>query len=224
MLSLLKRLAAPGVAVAILAAAPVGQVKAETIVPALVSQTSLGGGLYSYVYDITLSPNGVLNNGSGGTAPSFVTIYDIAGLQGTPTYAAVVAGATFNVTTPALGVTPNGISPVLPLPVTDSAGILNVTLAYSGANGLGGGIDIFSPTFDKILGTLTVVSNAGLTTIGQYSQQDTAIGGLGREPSLGPVMVPTAAPLPATASMGFGLLGGLGCLMGANAVRRRRMA
>lgn len=33
-----------------------------------------------------------------------------------------------------------------------------------------------------------------------------------------------AAPLPATASMGFGLLGGLGCLTGMNVLRRRRMA
>jgi hypothetical protein len=33
-----------------------------------------------------------------------------------------------------------------------------------------------------------------------------------------------AAPLPSTASMGFGLLGGLGCLTGVNVLRRRRMA
>jgi hypothetical protein len=31
-------------------------------------------------------------------------------------------------------------------------------------------------------------------------------------------------PLPATANMGFGLLGGLGCLTGVNVLRRRRMA
>jgi hypothetical protein len=39
-----------------------------------------------------------------------------------------------------------------------------------------------------------------------------------------PALGPATAPLPATASMGFGLLGGLGCLTGVNVLRRRRMA
>jgi hypothetical protein len=61
-------------------------------------------------------------------------------------------------------------------------------------------------------------------TIEPFQLNFTANAPGGAQGTLKADIVDTAVPLPATANMGFGLLGGLGCLTGVNVLRRRRMA
>jgi hypothetical protein len=141
-----------------LAALTVGFLRANTIQPILSSRTGPAGSLYTYTYDIELTPNNSLQNTSASPSgfPSSVTILDFGVVSGTPALsfgsglfgADATAASDWNVSTNLTGASPlpNTGTPLGPGSLTlfgsqafsnvsgsDSPTLSNITLEYTGA-------------------------------------------------------------------------------------------
>jgi hypothetical protein len=169
--------------------------------------TAIGGGLYTWSYDIVLEPGEGLSSTSpaatgGDPSGDYFTIYDVAGFVG----GVAVPSADWASSVQLTGVTPPGES------VSDNASMENVTFFYIGsAEIIGSGQAIGSFGFD---------STYSETTAGVFTAEtlNTAVGGA--DPTQGSVVVPGAVPEPSS----IGLLLTIVVLLGVLLVRRQRTA
>ena len=205
MLRLLKRVAAPVAAAALFCLVP-SALKANSIDVVSVTVTPAGGGQFTYDYNMLVSAAATVNPGD------FFTIIDFNGLvPGTNTQP---AGWTFSTVATWL---PGGIMTTdgnTTTPTTDSPSIPDLVWTWNGPGNLGPGVS---------LGDFKVNSIQGLTTVGSEIGVDhSTLNPTKTSGNTDPAIVPAAIPLPATASTGLALMGGLGLLTGVNVLRRRR--
>jgi hypothetical protein len=181
---------------------------AQAIVPVFVNATASGSN-FVYTYNIDLQNLARIGNGGTGLSNGNLTIFDFNGLVGTPVYTVSTTGATFNVTTPALGTgLPNG-----GIGQGDTS-TPNINLNYTGSLINNNG------TTDIVLGVLTATSTgapAGLFTgySGNAQQSTTTNASAAQSFVQGPNF---SVPEPGSVAMLVGMgVSGAGFL-----VRRRR--
>jgi hypothetical protein len=220
----------PWISALITAGALAASVRANTIQPIFVSATPLGGGNYSYVYDLQLTAHNGLS--ADASFPSSVTIVDFGTLAGTPTLSTVGSGlatayatstSDWLVTTATTGAAlPNAVYVPTTLTLfgnsnkaaTDDFAGTNVTVRYTNISGLA------EANFQRSLVQLTVVSNIAPGVILQSLSMNTALGTVNQADTF-PVAIGAVVPVPAAAWAGLSMLGSLG-LWGL--ARRRRLA
>lgn len=170
-----------------------------------------------FVYDIRISGGTEIRDVTG-PATTYVTLYDFAGMIGSPEFTMNVpmqtAGFTAVVGTPSLGVTPAGLSPS-----ADSAGIPNITIGFNHDSASA----LYTTAAESSIGTLMVRSQyTGLNVlednVASYDYR-TRNGVTRVNQHLTDATVPYAVvPVPAAVWGGAGLLG----LVGAARLRRSR--
>jgi len=166
-----------------------------------------------YTYNVFLQPNSALTTGGGLNSPppgDFFTLYDIAGLVGTPTQN-LTNSLSWTVTTPL-----QGKSPAVGGGAPDSISILNATFQYSGSpiinnGGTGSALSLGTISFTSTFGTGGKVFYSAATQDSDNNNVEAN--------NTNSVEGPTGIPEPGSLAMTACLVAGFG---GALLRRRRR--
>jgi len=171
-----------GLALSGLAMANITVIATPTVTPT--------AGDWTWTYDVTLggdeTATSTVPGGScagtqiPGCTGTFFTIYDFAGLVGTP-----IAPTGWSVETQDTGATPNGVTPFLP----DDPTLTNLTFYYTGGTNIPGPDDF---------GNFVAVSMFGNGVRGDYTEQSNSDPTGTLEAGGGFTEVPTSTPEPIT--------------------------
>ena len=147
-----------------------------SILPTLLSQTSLGGGIFAYTYQIIVqAPDQEVApsaTGPAGTYNNHFTFVDFVGLTGTPASSGLIATSFSAPSITATGPAAFSQSP------TDSAAISNVTWTYSGTATIAPGTTLGTVTLDSNFGTMANSSQQfeGQATVASGTSTGTVTG------------------------------------------------
>lgn len=174
------------------------------------SQSTSTGQSGWFVYDLWLSGGSQIRD-LAGPETTFITVFDFNGLIGSPTVilssAVLAEGFTASVSTPALGVTPVGVTPA-----ADLAGVPNITINFVNTNA--------SKVFTAVGGEVNIgrlVARSAFTdsqfvthSASSFDYRVDRSGVLGSVHSLTNTVLPVApvvVPMPTAAWGGLGLFG-----------------
>jgi len=208
-----------------------GTVRANTIQPILQSVTNVGVNDYKYVYDIQVTSNNGITNGSVGAFESGLIMIDFNGLIGGPLLSSlfgdITVGGDWTTGTAATGLTSilssttyvggtdtkiSGNTPPNSAQAPDSSSVANIELKY---NGSVTGSDINPTGGPRSLIHLELHSTIGLVLLQATLSRDTGPDQVNRPTENFSYLAPNNGggpflPLPSTAGLGLVLLGGLG--------------